>query len=155
MPHESENLSFNGVEVPVEEFRRQCLSGDVRELPKTFMNAVAYDYLQRVVRNAQPYEKWPKEIKEKLNSMGIYQENGTGRPIFDGQLELVWKEKADLWSSRWQQVSRENQILFDDNCDLDYALQDLRGRWWCRLMTWRPRWPRSVSSFITERTEHV
>ena len=132
----TETLSFNGVEVPIEEFRRKCLSGDVREFPKPFMNAVAYDYLQRVVRNEQPYERWPKAVKEKLNSMGIYQENGTGRPLFDGQIEELWKDKTERLEAHSQILAASNLVLFQDNRDLEASLWGIQEKWWYRLMTW-------------------
>lgn len=58
------------------------------------LQAIAYDYLQKVMRKPTKYPRWPKGIKELCYSQGIRQDKDTGLPVKDDNGVTAWSERA-------------------------------------------------------------
>ncbi len=94
------------------------------EFTQDELRQLAYDYLNRCFRGVN-YQKWPKDIKEQMASLGVYQEAGTGKPIFDQALKDTWADRAlvsEMQGSSYKKKLDQLLGLVKSHCPEVYAL---------------------------------
>ena len=91
-------------EITEEQIRDYVLRNKQDAIPYEALQAIAYDYLNKVIRKTQKFDKWPKEIKDLCYSQGIRQDKETGLPISDPNGVTAWSCRAKEAEDRISQV---------------------------------------------------
>lgn len=95
-----------------ERLRSFSIQKNDNEFSQDELRSLAYDYLQKVVRGVN-YKKWPYDVKRHLNSLGVYQEQGTGKPILDQCLADTMHSRLQVAEGEAQYHKEQHQKLID------------------------------------------
>lgn len=77
-----------------DDIRSYVLQNNKDALSHEQLRAIAYDYLQKVIRRSDNPPKWPKDVKDLCYSKGIRQDKETGLPVLDENGTMAWSERA-------------------------------------------------------------
>lgn len=82
--------------VTQEKIRRFVNARDRDALTEHELDAIAYDYLNKVLRGTGVISAWPRDVKLLMASMGVAQNKTTGFPeLYDGCVN-AWKNNYDI-----------------------------------------------------------
>ena len=119
-------INLSGHDISEEDIRNYVQRNRPDAIPYKALQCIAYDYLNKVMRKAQKFDKWPKDIKEMMYSKGVRQDKETGLPMFDDAGVTAWSARARLAEERLVQANHAmkymtegiiNAVQRQDNAD--------------------------------------
>lgn len=95
-------------DLPTEEqIRKFTLMGDKSAISDAQLKAMAYDYMNKVIRGLGAFPRWSPEIREYMNSLGVVQNVETGEPEFNGEIPKLWAARARIAEARMTSMEKE------------------------------------------------
>ena len=95
------------------QIRGYVLCNDEQALSFEVLQIIAMDYLNKCLRKVQKFDKWPKDLKDLCASKGIIQDKQTGLPVFDGDIESAWSQRAKHAEMKLEELE-ELESLVDE-----------------------------------------